>query len=130
MKHPETHKVTLENGPRPAGRPDYCFYCNEPIGNDHRPDCVCRKRTIVLELKTEVVIDVPEHWHESMIDFYYNESSHCTDNLLQLLVKRYSLTGDGEPGPYPCSCGNSECRYVGEASEQDDQEWELTEIKP
>lgn len=127
MIHPETHQVTAENGPRPAGRDDECFYCHQPIGMNHAPDCVCRKRTIKLKLTTEVVIDVPEYWDESNINFYYNESSHCTDNVLHRLVKRYGLDTD-ELSEHECSCFVSNIEFVGEADEEDDRRWGLGNI--
>lgn len=84
MKHPETHQVTPENGPRPAGQADECFYCKQKIGADHKPDCVCRKKTVVVRLELEIAIAVPEDWDTRDIEFFYGEK-WCASNLVHLL---------------------------------------------
>ena len=30
-----------DDGIRPAGRPNQCFYCNQQVGKPHKQDCAC-----------------------------------------------------------------------------------------
>jgi hypothetical protein len=33
-----------DDGIRPAGNSDECFYCNQKIGTSHKEDCVCLQK--------------------------------------------------------------------------------------
>ena len=48
-----------DNGVRPAGDPNKCFYCSEPKGSQHKNDCVVLTRTIVVKLSVEYVVETP-----------------------------------------------------------------------
>lgn len=111
MERPVTHTVTPENGPRPAGKPTECFYCQRPLGEPHRLDCVCRKRTVVMRYSFDVTIEVPSDWDTEQIEFHRNESSWCADNALR----------DLEVGaPDGCWCHRFTAVYLREANEADD----------
>jgi len=109
MRHSESYLVTKENGPRPAGNPDECYYCKQKIGTEHRADCVCRKRTILIEATMLILQDIPEAWDESDIDTYYNESSSCSNNLVD---NRYE----------DCLCPWTRVKYMREANIEDEKE--------
>lgn len=113
MQHPETHRVTAAHGPRPAGPPDRCFYCNQPVGAEHDPDCVCRERTVVIRLTMDVTVAVPEHWTVDDIEFKYNDSSWCMDNILSVLERPHAHGA--------CLCGSTHARFRHEATEDDDE---------
>lgn len=102
-----------EEGIRPAGSDNNCFYCGEEKGNTHKPECVIRKRTIVMEMKVEIVMEVPEHWDEEMCNFHKNESSWCASNILDDLKKL------DEKG---CLCGITKFTYLREATKEDEEE--------
>lgn len=108
----ETQRVTQEHGPRPAGRPDQCFYCGQPVGEDHQPDCVMRERTVVIEWTIRMVVKVPESFTQENIEFKYNGSSYCNDNLLSYLDKEDC-----------CLCQRSKVIFVREATEQDEKDY-------
>lgn len=112
MNHPETHLVTASHGPRPAGRPDRCFYCGQMVGREHKLDCVMRERTVVIEVTLQVPIAVPESWDAGAIEFRYGDSSWCADNLIDLLE---NCTGKH------CLCGYFESRFLREATAGDEQ---------
>jgi hypothetical protein len=120
----ETVKVTAENGPRPAGKLDECFYCHQPIGAPHLGDCVCRERTVVVEVSVEILMKVPAFWGSSDISFSLNEGSRCADNSIGLIEQqaaRFStLTiteGCGSVGP--CFCASTRHSFLREATEED-----------
>ena len=110
---------TKDSGVRPAGKPDECFYCHEPVGS-HKPDCVIPARTVVIELKTWLVVTVPQSWDVDMINFYYNESSHCIGTeIAQIAEEEERLPGRC------CTCFRTEAQFLREATEKDhvDTNW-------
>jgi len=97
---------------RPVGEPDKCYLCGVPLEEQHKQGCVFRERTVIIELKCNLLVSVPEDWDAQMVEFHFNESSYCTSNLigeLQLLDKR---TG--------CICPFSEVSFISEASREDE----------
>lgn len=102
---------------RPAGKPGICFYCNAPRGSEHRMGCVIRSRTVVVEVKATLILDVPEDWEVSQIEFHMNESSSCHDNLLDKVIAQAERIG--------CSCGTVESVFLREATAEDEEEFKM-----
>jgi hypothetical protein len=48
-----------DDGIRPAGKPDECFYCNNKVGRAHDFGCVVVTRKVKVIYTVEAVIDVP-----------------------------------------------------------------------
>lgn len=111
MNHPETHLVNKSDA-RPAGNPDECFYCKEPIGGLHKLGCVIRNRSVVVEYTIKVCRMVPDDWSGSMVEFHQNDSSWCCSNLIRELLP----LADSEES---CLCSNIKAKYVGEATQDD-----------
>ena len=75
-----------DDGIRPAGRPDQCFYCHRKVGELHGDDCV----TILKEVEYAVMFDgecvgtfrrdTPYSWTIAECVFHLNDSSWCVDN--------------------------------------------------
>lgn len=121
MIHPETHVVTLTHGPRPAGPPDRCFYCREPVGGAHAPQCVLRLKTVVVRYSYEIVLDVPEHWKAGDLEYNRNMGSWCADNGvddLRALVERLGDTA--------CTCDCFTATYVRDATAEDEAAQHVT----
>jgi hypothetical protein len=102
------------HGVRPAGRPDACFYCGSAVGDQHRQDCVIRSQTVVVRFSFDLVVDVPETWDRDNIEFKYNESSYCCDNLIEELEKTSTRVG--------CLCNLVEAEFIREANASDEAE--------
>ena len=100
-----------DDGIRPAGKPDQCFYCRCPKG-EHADDCVCRQRTVVVKLTMDYVISVPAHWTRDDIEFHRNDSSFCYNNDLRDLGNWTDDEGN-------CSCQAAHVEFVREATEFD-----------
>jgi hypothetical protein len=102
--------------PHPSNGPDretHCFYCRSLLG-EHKPDCVCVKRTVVIEMKAKMVLSVPRSWTEDDILFHLNESSHCASNEIRQLYEE-SIAEENV-----CNvCSRTEFSFVQEASLQD-----------
>lgn len=96
---------------RPAGKPDECFYCNQPIGEQHTPECVCRKRTVMIRISYDLLIDLPVSWTKEDIEHYGNESSNCGDNQLRMLVEQAARVG--------CACHFQKWKVLREATKED-----------
>ena len=109
MELPKTWMVTKKHGPRPAGPPDACFYCQEVIGAPHASTCVMVERTVVVRLTIDLVRQQPASWTPKQINFHHSESSWCKDNILNILKNR---TGD-------CLCPTATIEYVREATLED-----------
>lgn len=122
MLHPETHAVTKENGPRPAGSPDHCFYCNIPVGGTHKTDCPLRKRTVM----ARVTIEIPWVTSESInkYEFYLmyqgsrSRSTWCAGNIIDVLS---ILIQDSES----CLCGHVKVSLIGEATKEQEDEFNM-----
>lgn len=118
MKHPETHEVTAENGPRPAGLYDECFYCKQAIGQQHKADCPLRTKTVLVEYTVRAVIQIPESWDSDLFEFSRNEGSWCASNIVQELA-RFA----GEDGMDECLCPWVEAKWLRDATEEEDKRW-------
>lgn len=121
----ETDTVRPEDE-RPARRDGTCFYCSQPIGGRHNPDCVIVSKTIVVKATIDLVVSVPRNWTPEHIDFHYNESSWCADNLFVAIGKWASerdeddeVTLVGEMPGCACGCHATDVAFVREATDED-----------
>src|SRR5215813_8134156 len=114
MIHPESFKVTKENGPRPTGLPDKCFYCGRSTGQDHEESCACRQRTVILRFSVEIltVVGAGDAYTSQFITERFNNSTWCKSNALPL-IERASEDD--------CLCGIASCVYEREATEEDEK---------
>jgi hypothetical protein len=78
-----------DNGIRPAGEKDECFYCHSKVGQKHGAECVCVKQRVwyrVLsegrEVGTYNTYD-PYHWDFTNCEFHKNDSTWCADNAVE-----------------------------------------------
>ena len=100
-----------ERPARPDGR---CFYCCEPIGGRHKHDCVIPQKSVMIDFTIRLPILVPASWDKEQIEFCYNESSWCCDNLLNYISAWQDNTGN-------CLCGAVTAKYVSDANEDEDK---------
>lgn len=110
----ERWPVTKEDE-RPARMDGTCFYCRTPIGREHEKGCVIRRRTVVVDFTVRLVVTTPEDSDPSFIEFRFNESSWCADNLIEMLTTARQNLG--------CLCGAVTAKYVREATEADQERY-------
>jgi len=103
-------KVT-KSAMRPASKEQECFYCHQPIGENHKEDCVLIKKKVKILMRVVYLRSVPASWSRSEIEFYLNDSSWCANNALDELSEIF----DRENGE--CMCSSSTFDYVSEDSE-------------
>lgn len=72
--------IKNDDGIRPAGNPDECFYCQRKIGEEHSRECVTITKLVKVRYIYEIEIPVPNYWSSEDIEFHRNESSWCADN--------------------------------------------------
>lgn len=104
----ESHKIPLvavnDDGIRPAGKQDECFYCHQKIGQPHKADCVVITKRVKIKYTIELEVDVPYSWEAHEIEFQRNESSWCASNLIDELKDYEEKHG--------CLCGITTCEFV------------------
>lgn len=118
MLIPDSLKVTPEHGPRPAGKPDECFYCDAPVGEDHKPDCVLRKRVVWVKSTIRYPVLVPSDWDQYAIEFHRNDSSWCYNNMVRELERLV------EDGRMSCLCNQVSTEYDREAYDGEFRDWD------
>lgn len=71
---------------RPAGKPGECFYCNQPIGKHHGPECVLMVRSVYYVVHADGdFVGLWEHgepafWNVEQCLFHKHGSTWCADN--------------------------------------------------
>ncbi len=81
-----------DDGIRPAGAPDECFYCRRKVGQSHALDCTIVHKLV--EYKVVAVLsdgttfsglwqrEEPFEWDAAQMNFARNDSSWCANNFL------------------------------------------------
>lgn len=73
--------VTLDDdGIRPAGKPDQCFYCGSNVGQAHRRDCVTVEKRVRVRYVFEFDTTMPYGWTAENFLFHRNDGTWCADN--------------------------------------------------
>lgn len=94
-----------------------CVHCRTKEGSEHAHDCVCRTRTVVVEMTVEYIIAVPEDFNEDLINFCRNESSACVDHAFDVEIPQWREHRENEG--YVCLCPHVKTKYVREATRED-----------
>jgi len=90
--------VTLDDdGIRPAGPADECFYCRAKLGQPHDETCVTVHQKVRVRYSFDVDIDVPHSWTTEDIEFHRNDSSWCAGNAIDELSRMYPENGSACP---------------------------------
>lgn len=102
----------------------HCRYCRAGVGTPHRFDCPIPRKTVLLKVHANLIVDVPQNWTDEDVEFHFNESSSCTDNVLNNLTRQTARLGATQG----CSCGSVQVEYSREATESDHRElaWGVT----
>lgn len=93
-----------DDGIRPAGRPDACFYCHQQVGQEHKRDCVIVTKLVRINYTYAVDTRVPHAWTQHDIEFHRNDSSWCANNAFREIRKHLKTDG--------CACNRTTAVYV------------------
>ena len=88
-----------------AGTPEKCFYCTGALGGQHDEQCVILQRPVRVRITFEIVVAVPRSHTKEQLEFHWNDSSWCTDNIMNDLA-RYSESRER------CLCPVSTFEYL------------------
>ena len=75
--------TAFDDGIRPAGKQDECFYCNSKIGEKHQSDCHMISKRVLVKIAYEIEIVIPAKWSKEDVNHYYNEK--YTNNGIGLI---------------------------------------------
>lgn len=95
-----------------------CMYCGAKEGEQHNQGCVCRRRSIVMKMEMNIVMEVPENWEVSTCEFNKNDGTWCASNIIQDLQKIDKDLG--------WLCGMVNFKYLREAMQEDEENQKFT----
>jgi hypothetical protein len=81
-----------DDGIRPAGPSDACFYCKRRVGEEHGRDCAVVNQRVLLRVRVgphagTFEDEAPFCWDRAMVESYWNDSSMCASNVLGMRVQ-------------------------------------------
>jgi hypothetical protein len=74
-----------DDGIRPAGGPDKCFYCGQKIGTSHLRNCVAMTKKVKLRVTLDVELDQPHFSDPTGIESYFEEEQTPFDIFVRNL---------------------------------------------
>lgn len=107
-------KVTPDNGPRPKGKPDECFYCHQKLGEPHKDECVILTKKIRVRAVIEFNDETVRSWDTETTEFRYNNSSWCASNIIPVLIEELDRIQESDTD---CLCGIAEFTVLTELGE-------------
>lgn len=108
MTERSTSRPVSHAAMRPASDKQECFYCHEPIGGQHKADCVLLMKKVKVRMIVEYELNVPAYWDKHDFEFHRNGSSWCADNAIDEL--------EAYAKEQACLCGITRFEYLGDAS--------------
>lgn len=106
--------TVTEKAMRPASPDRACFYCGQPIGEEHIDTCVLVRKLVKIRATIEFEARVPAHWDKGDIEFHRNESSSCKDNFVRDLEEYVEHLG--QDGYCLCCNDNNKFEYLCDVS--------------
>lgn len=95
-----------DDGIRPAGKPDQCFYCNRKVGELHDISCVTVLKIVKVKYTYEIDLRVPHHWRKQDFEFHRNESGWCAENAIDDIEEHLHKAG------HNCACYVFHAEYI------------------
>lgn len=114
------NQIVTSNDVRPARLDGTCFYCGAALGEEHRKGCVCRRRTVVVDITFRLVREVPEDWDVEQIEFSLNESSSCASNFIGELT-------DADSDEH-CLCSRTTGKFIRDATKEDEEAYLISNV--
>jgi hypothetical protein len=115
-----------DDGIRPGGRPDECFYCRQRIGTPHGAECVIVTKRIEMRVTVKAVLegfatqglwqfDEPHSWGAEMSNSHKNDGTWCAGNFLD--ISREVVVWGDKPAPWAFlekefAWGSCLCEYL------------------
>lgn len=90
--------IVTEKAMRPASLLRQCFYCQQPIGSAHGPECVLVKKKVRVKAIIEFDESFPAHWSKRDMEFYMNENGGI-QKLIDAISQYDGDLDDSVPSP-------------------------------
>lgn len=103
-----------DDGIRPAGKPDECFYCRSKVGEPHGQDCACIHKLILARYTFDLILSAPHGWDAERFELHRNESSWCADNAVGDIELNMAHVDTDTGEETPCLCGFFEAKFLGD----------------
>lgn len=100
-----------DDGIRPAGKPDECFYCRKKVGEKHGDGCGVVTKKVRMSFTFEIDVEVPHKWDEDMIHYFFNDGTWCADNAINMLVDLKKELEGSPDSAFPCLCGRFVAKF-------------------
>lgn len=100
--------LTVTSKAERARKNGHCLYCQQPVGGEHKPDCVTVVKRVRIRMIVEYEVEVPAAWDKDMIEFHRNDGSWCTDNAISELEALSEKEG--------CLCNAARFEHVADVS--------------
>jgi hypothetical protein len=94
------------------------------VGAEHKADCVCRVKVVMVEVTMTIPRVVPASWGADSVDFQLNESSWCANNIENDIGRYRAAMGDDAP----CMCGAFHGKFMRDATEEDLQGVDVVQL--
>lgn len=105
--------IVTEYDSRGKQKGNRCFYCPSPIGSEHDPKCVCRKKIVMVRMVAEFPIAEVESSGKHFLEFRWNDSSSCCSNIVDNLCRLVPIPdGDDEMDPDYNPTTGCLCRWI------------------
>ena len=101
--------IVTSKAMRPASAKEQCFYCQQPIGQPHKDDCVMIVKRVKVRMVVEYEVEVPAYWSGEQIEFHRNQGSWCADNAIEEL--------EALSESQKCLCHHAHFQYIRDTSE-------------
>lgn len=101
--------IVTRSAMRPASYKEACFRCGQPVGSEHKPDCVMIRKKVLVRMTVEYEVSIPNHWTKEDFEFHRNEGTWCAGNVIEEL---HEFAGESE-----CLCNCTHFEYLGGDSE-------------
>lgn len=114
-----------DDGIRPAGPPDTCFYCHRKVGEHHQFNCVTVSKRVRVRYSYELEIDIPWFWEADNFEFHRNDGSWCADNSFnELNAQSEIIEASGE-----CWCNRFQAEFIEVVDDTPRKEPDVTDEK-
>jgi hypothetical protein len=89
-----------DDGIRPAGAPDECFYCKQKVGTPHLIDCFALHQRVKLLVTVEVEVNEPFHQTEAEIEKFEMHEGYPLIDLSESEMVSCKVIEMVHRGPY------------------------------
>jgi hypothetical protein len=90
-----------DDGIRPTGAPDECFYCKQKVGTPHLCDCTAVHQKVRIRATFEIDVSMPHHWTRNDVWEWIKDDRFGIelDDLKRGLLQNVKILCVSDPNP-------------------------------